>query len=955
MVHSSNQPEVSGDRKEASVEAGRAAGETQTNFNMLDELGLSGSNLKSPTSTQAKEQPIQTTKEVQVNPTPLVVNGSPESKLGATSTSARPVLPNTEIDRQPTKAAAPSDALVTRTPASDSLVKPSPVVLPSEATSKSLGNPTPPADTNKTNLFVSPTGFDAQAQAKAQGVIPKVEVQPQTIQSRDAVQGLIKPVDAKPVDRTLTGPAADQAIRAKTPGVVDAPVASISSTSKAPVNRESVPVDTRSKPDVAQISNIPVTSRADLPNLKGGNAVDALPRDIVAPKTNSIPLTEARFDSKPADVRPADARPVSLNTSDVASPRDTKAAGVANEVFGAKPSDRTDPNGAKSDLVNSISNKVDQAVPGKSLTGDAHPEGAKADGVRNDTTRTDGVKADGSRSDGGALGGKQPTTTDASNPIGKQNATEAGGAAGKQPTVGDAASTGGRQTSTEAGGRSPGSGGGGGGASDGASTTHKNDTIAASSNKAEGNAGTGSSGSSGPTDRAPHKPFGVEDAQGTKANSVDGKAIATGTASGPRFDTGETKISTPGSGSSGAPGSVAGGAGTGRFDVPDLKPGSGTAAGAGAGGGSSSFDSTQIPGQKGFDVTGGKTTPEGILNQPGKAPTGRIGEGIKIGDDNPIVMPGMIAGREGSRRQSDQVFGDRANPPAAGVKASGEDTVIKGPKDNTGKASDAIGIPSISGPADMGGALRNFAQSVLSTDKGDQTAGKAPGAGKDSVKSQTSEEGPKTFAGPGQKTTVLGETPASGKDSQVVKASADNTESTDASRRIAASGGVSGDVVKGVGSSGILGSKKDEFGFGEEGDVDPAGELIPIEEFALPAVDFLSESDEAAEVEESVDEAGEGEEFDERTYELALGLQLYNAVAEAQYGAYHYFTREGDTVELVSRDVVGDPRTAPLVFSLNKDHILASTEYGVHPFKVGVMIQLPTPREIKMYFGPQSK
>ncbi|WP_305017021.1 hypothetical protein [Mycobacterium tuberculosis] len=43
-----------------------------------------------------------------------------------------------------------------------------------------------------------------------------------------------------------------------------------------------------------------------------------------------------------------------------------------------------------------------------------------------------------------------------------------------------------------------------------------------------------------------------------------------------------------------------------------------------------------------------------------------------------------------------------------------------------------------------------------------------------------------------------------------------------------------------------------------------------------------------------------------------------------------------------------------LVFSLNKEHILASTEYGVHPFKVGVMVQLPTPRDLKIFFGRQT-
>jgi hypothetical protein len=131
---------------------------------------------------------------------------------------------------------------------------------------------------------------------------------------------------------------------------------------------------------------------------------------------------------------------------------------------------------------------------------------------------------------------------------------------------------------------------------------------------------------------------------------------------------------------------------------------------------------------------------------------------------------------------------------------------------------------------------------------------------------------------------------------------------------------------------------------------------ISVEEFDLPKVDLLAESDESEKVEEieEVEESAEAKLEDEMHYELALGLQLYTSIAEAPYGAYHYFTKEGDTVEGVAREIVGDARTAPLVFSLNKEHILASTEYGVHPFKVGVMVQLPTPRDLKIFFGRQT-
>lgn len=929
----------------------------KSNVKFADIFGLETGGETSPQAEPNKEQTVRPFKEFPSTIEPPAVI---ENKPGVNSASTRSSVTVSELDRQPLKASTvPSDASVAKAPVGDPVVKATGAVSPvADATLKVAAGTTSPADTTKLNLFPSPTAFDSSTKSNVGS--PKVEgaVQPQ--QTREVGQSSDKPVDQKPVERAATSPVADQLSPTKSLNRGDAHDAPIpASTAPQPV-RDNLGTDPRTKSEGPSVSALSNSSKADLPNQKFSNS-DVLPsKELAQARSINPPPVEARgdvksVDGKPVETKVIETRPSSSSSSsnDLTGPRDIKASGVANEVLGAKPIDSREPSGAKSDFVNTINNKVDQAVAGKLPQGETH-------------------------SDGGAVGGKQSTTNDATtstNPTGKQTATEAGGAAGKQPTAADVANTGSRQPATEVGGRPPGSGGGGGtGVPDAATSTHKNESVNNPGSKGDNSAGTGSAGSSAPTDRAPHKPFGVEDSQGTKSISTDGKLpdgsgmktadaaggkvaegvggkVADGvgsgktpagaSATGPRFDVGETKVSTPGSpgapGSGSAGGATAAGAGSGRFDVPDLKVGSGT----GSGGGGSQIESTQIPGQKGFDVTGGKSMPEGIMNQGAKSPIGRVGEGIKVGDDNPVVLPGMIAGREGGRKPNEQVIGEKPNQAAVGGKPASDDTVVKGPKDNTSKPSEVSGVPVISGPADMGGALRNFAQSVLSTDKGDQTAGKGPSAGKDPVKSQPVEEGPKTFAGPGQKTTVLG------------------ADSNEPGRRAPGASAVPGEIGKGSSASGIPGGKKDESGFGEvssEGESsESAPDLVPLEEFALPSVDLLAESDQSAEIDELVNEAGDAEEFDERTYELALGLQLYNAVAEAQYGAYHYLTREGDTVELVSRDVVGDPRTAPLVFSINKEHILASTEYGVHPFKVGVMIQLPTPREIKIHFGPQTK
>jgi hypothetical protein len=193
------------------------------------------------------------------------------------------------------------------------------------------------------------------------------------------------------------------------------------------------------------------------------------------------------------------------------------------------------------------------------------------------------------------------------------------------------------------------------------------------------------------------------------------------------------------------------------------------------------------------------------------------------------------------------------------------------------------------------------------------------------------------FAGPGRKTQILPNDATAG-------ASAIGP------------GGVAFDAAAKKSELGAAGSAIPVLGAdgtAEGGSSDDAEGGVPLEEFNLPEVGLLSDADEVEEVEE-IEESVEAKIEDEMHYELALGLQLYTSIAGAQYGAYHYHTKECDTVESVSRDIVGDVRCSPLVFSLNKEHIVASTEYGVHPFKVGVMVQLPTPRDLKEFFGDQA-
>ncbi|HMY56019.1 MAG TPA: hypothetical protein PK671_23840 [Candidatus Obscuribacter sp.] len=485
-------------------------------------------------------------------------------------------------------------------------------------------------------------------------------------------------------------------------------------------------------------------------------------------------------------------------------------------------------------------------------------------------------------------------------------------------------------------------------------------------------------GSSAPIDRAPHAPFKVEEAQpsGTKSDAglkgdLGGKgesaagggkspAAADGTRydsgemrgnqPGARFDTGETRGNQPGT----------------RFDTGEIKDGRSGITIGGKSGDAGGIVGSESGTVKGMDVSGGKastgggqgiggssgsgSTDGGILGdkrQPymfPESPASQGGKPAKLGDGTangqvsgddsvPFVLPGGFGGKDGGRRQSDQMFGDKtkggeasgnkpeqgasagksepgsmiakfdglvsgkteSNAPgnridAAGIKADKQQKAEAEHKAQAGQKADA-GIPAAvtgqvgAGAGEVGNVLRNFAQTVLSD-------------GKSGV----------TNDGPGQKTRIL-DSMVANSDTKVVGATGDD----------------------------------------EEG-------KVSIDDFNLPDVDLLGESEDSENIEEitEVEESEEAKLEDEMHYELALGLQLYSSIAESPYGAYYYLTREGDTVESVAREIVGEPRTAPLVFSLNKEHILASTEYGVHPFKVGVMVQLPTPRDLKNFFGSQT-
>ncbi|PZM82941.1 MAG: hypothetical protein DKT66_13250 [Candidatus Melainabacteria bacterium] len=797
-------------------------------------------------------------------------------------------------------------------------------------------------------------------------------------------------------------------------------------------------------------------------------------------------------DSKVEGVKQAD----HAGSRDGSTMRDPKSAGVANEVFGQK---------------------TESGARGDTQQGGFKPDasaGQKADqitrGIENRVN--EGPKQLGT-ADGATAGTRQPLS-------------ESGG---KSQGITDGAQPGTKHTNPADGGDKVSSGGSSSGGSSVAESTKRVDVGMQQSGKSDGQSGAGGmgGGSSASADRAPHAPFRVEDAQpsgakgegGLRADlggkgdiASGGKGEAAGgvkgsLGDGPRFDSGETR----GGNQPGArfdTGETRGTQQGARFDTGEVKDGRGsipTGGKSGDGGvGATASDSGIV---KGTDVLGIKSSsgggtgsggssgsgagdggilgdkrqpsmfPESPVTQSGKPgkPGDGIGSGHLGGDDSvPFILPGAFGGKDGGRRQSDQIFGDktkgdstggkpesggkadltgkaeltgksepgtapgkidsgsmiakfdalvrgRPDPTAAGVKGEANavgaksdskgdsvsaDAKDKGARSDTG-ISAAMAGPVGSGAAEVGNVLKNFAQSVLSDGKSGQgndgrgaqgndgkvvqaadgktvAAGDSKdtrGAGKAQPGSEIIGNQPpnsrQDFAGPGQKTRILDQTTGSS-DTRIIGSGTPSDKSASgisSDRNVSGVAGVppvvgekGGDVVVGPRAVGqgivpLEASKKSELGGAVNSDSNLPGGAdgddvgkISTDDFNLPEVNLLGASDESETVEEieEVEESEEAKREDEMHYELALGLQLYTSIAEAPYGAYHYFTKEGDTVESVAREVVGDARTAPLVFSLNKDHILASTEYGVHPFKVGVMVQLPTPRDLKNFFGSQT-
>ncbi len=70
---------------------------------------------------------------------------------------------------------------------------------------------------------------------------------------------------------------------------------------------------------------------------------------------------------------------------------------------------------------------------------------------------------------------------------------------------------------------------------------------------------------------------------------------------------------------------------------------------------------------------------------------------------------------------------------------------------------------------------------------------------------------------------------------------------------------------------------------------------------------------------------------------------------QAPLGRYTYIVRAGDTIESVAVVELNDLALAPLLFKKNKKYVLPEEEYGRHPLVAGVVIDLPTPAEIKAF------
>lgn len=69
----------------------------------------------------------------------------------------------------------------------------------------------------------------------------------------------------------------------------------------------------------------------------------------------------------------------------------------------------------------------------------------------------------------------------------------------------------------------------------------------------------------------------------------------------------------------------------------------------------------------------------------------------------------------------------------------------------------------------------------------------------------------------------------------------------------------------------------------------------------------------------------------------------------APLGRYTYIVRAGDTIESVAVVELNDLSLAPLLYKKNRKYVLQEEEYGKHPLVPGVVIDLPTPAEIKAF------
>ncbi|OPZ82917.1 MAG: hypothetical protein BWY75_03219 [bacterium ADurb.Bin425] len=95
-------------------------------------------------------------------------------------------------------------------------------------------------------------------------------------------------------------------------------------------------------------------------------------------------------------------------------------------------------------------------------------------------------------------------------------------------------------------------------------------------------------------------------------------------------------------------------------------------------------------------------------------------------------------------------------------------------------------------------------------------------------------------------------------------------------------------------------------------------------------------SDSAVEASDSAVEARVDSEIDAQSH----------SQANASEHEFSYLTKEGDTADSVSREILLDQYLAPLLLKLNPNHLLAQDS---RQFKPGIHILLPTPAQITKF------